>query len=86
MGKDRLRVSSSVRDGNTVISQMNTSLNGVTSKLIHENMANKDIDYMCNVSIMDGSTTLDFISISCGTSSKLFSNNYFINNLFIIIF
>ena len=74
MGKDRLRVSSFVSDGNTVISQMNTSLNGVMFELIHENMeitANKD--YMCNVSIMDGGTTLDSMTIPCQTSSK-FSN------------
>ena len=77
MGKNRLRVSSFVSDGNTVISQMNTSLNGVMSKLIHENMELiADKDYSCNVYIMDEGTTLDFMSISCGTNSKLFSNYY----------
>ena len=72
MGKDRLRVSSSVSDCNRVISQMSTSLNGVMSELMHENMeltANKD--YMCNVSIMDGGTTLDSMTIPCRTNSKL---------------
>ena len=74
MGKDRLRVSSFVSDGNTVISQMNTSLNGVISELVHENIElTADKDYMCNVSIMDGGTTLDSMTIPCQTSSK-FSN------------
>ena len=74
MGKDHLSVSSFVNDCNTVISQVGTSLDGVMSELIHENMeltANKD--YMCNVSIMEGGTTLDSMAISCQTSSK-FSN------------
>ena len=74
MGKDRLRVSSFVSDGNTVISQMNTSLNGVISELVHENIElTADKDYICNVSIMDGGTTLDSMVIPCRTSSK-FSN------------
>ena len=72
MGKDQLRVSSFVSDGNTVISQMSTSLNGMMSELMHESMeltTDKDY-YVCNVSIMDGGTTLDSTSISCRTRSK----------------
>ena len=72
MGEDQLSVSSFVSDGNTIISQMYTYLNGM---IIHENMELiADKDYACNVSIMDEGTTLDFMSISCGTNSKLFSN------------
>ena len=74
MGKDQLRVSSFVSDGNTVISQMSTSLNGMMSELILKSMeltANRG--YICNVSVMEGRTTLDSMAIPCQTSSK-FSN------------